>query len=87
MPCVAASDLADGRQIDFLKMDCEGSEWSILRDPSLLERTIEFCLAYHLRRRSVEELKQLVEASGHRVVECVGTNKGEEYGLIRSVHR
>jgi len=83
--CVAGSDLAEGRPIDFLKMDCEGSEWSILRDPSLLRRTKEFCLAYHLHGRSVEELKRLVAASGHRVVECVGTNKGAEYGLIRSV--
>jgi FkbM family methyltransferase len=85
--CIAGSELADGRQIDFLKMDCEGSEWSILRDPSLLKRAKEFCLAYHLYGRPVEELKRLVEASGHQVVECVGTNKGGEYGLIRSVLR
>jgi FkbM family methyltransferase len=83
--CVAGSEVAEGRQIDFLKMDCEGSEWSILRDPSLLKRAKEFCLAYHLHGRSVIELKRLIEASGHQVVECIGTNKGEEYGLIRSV--
>lgn len=49
------------------------------------EGSEEFCLAYHLHGRAVEELKQLVEASGHYMVECVGTDKGEEYGLIRSV--
>ncbi len=85
--CIAGSELADARQIDFLKMDCEGSEWSILRDPSLLERSKEFVLAYHLHGRAVAELKRLVESSGHQVVECVGTNKGDEYGLIRSVLR
>jgi len=85
--CLAGSELADGRQIDFLKLDAEGGEWSILRDPSLLRRSREFCLAYHLHGRPVEELKRLVETSGHRVVECVGTNKGEQYGVIRSVLR
>jgi len=83
--CIVGSELADGRQIDFLKMDCEGSEWSILRDPSLLRRSKEFCLAYHLNGGPVLELTRLIEASGHQVVECVGTNKGERYGLIRSV--
>ncbi len=85
--CVAASEVAEGRKIDLLKMDCEGSEWSILRDPSLLKRTKEFCLAYHLHGRSVKELKRLIEVSGHLVVECAGTDKGKEYGLIRSVLR
>lgn len=85
--CVAGSEVAEGRDIDLLKMDCEGLGWSILRDQSLLRRTKEFCLAYHLQGRSVDELKRLVEASGHVVIECIGTNKGEEYGFIRSVLR
>jgi FkbM family methyltransferase len=83
--CVAASDVAPGCQIDFLKMDCEGYEWSILKNPVLLRRTKEFCLAYHCHGRSVEELKRLIEASGHVIVDCKGTGKGDEYGMIRSV--
>jgi FkbM family methyltransferase len=82
--CVAGSDLAAGHQIDFLKMDCEGHEWAILRDPSLLKRTKEFRLAYHLHGRSVEELKRLIEAAGHRVVECFDTKDGGKYGMIHS---
>ncbi|HJQ70377.1 MAG TPA: FkbM family methyltransferase, partial [Blastocatellia bacterium] len=83
--CVAGSLVADGRQIDFLKMDCEGSEWMILKDPALLRRAKEFCLAYHLRGRPVEELKRMVEASGHLVVECFSTKGEGQYGLMRSV--
>jgi len=52
--CVAGSEVAEGRDIDLLKMDCEGSGWSILRDQSLLRRTKEFCLAYHLQGRLVD---------------------------------
>jgi FkbM family methyltransferase len=83
--CFSPSEIADGRQIDFLKMDCEGSEWTILKAASLLSRTKEFILAYHLHGRSVEELKQLVEASGHLVIECVPTKGEGQYGLLRSV--
>jgi FkbM family methyltransferase len=83
--CVAASEVAEGRQIDFLKMDCEGAEWTILRDPSLLARTEELRLAYHLEGRSVEELRALVEQSGHRIVRRYDTKENGKYGMIHSV--
>ncbi|MFL6210395.1 MAG: FkbM family methyltransferase [Pyrinomonadaceae bacterium] len=86
VPCVAASEVADGRPIDLLKMDCEGSEWSILRDPSLLGRTREFCLAYHLiDGHTSEELQALIARSVHRIVRWHDTDKGEKYGLIHSI--
>jgi len=83
--CVAASDLGDAREIDLLKMDCEGSEWTILRDRSLLRRTKEFCLEYHLfDGHSLDELRGLIEASGHRIVKLGGTKDGGKFGLLQS---
>jgi FkbM family methyltransferase len=82
---VAASEVAEARTIDFLKMDCEGAEWTILGDPSLLARTKELRLAYHLEGRSVEELRELVERSGHRIVRQYDTKENGKYGMIHSV--
>lgn len=76
----------DGCKIDLLKVDCEGSEWTILRDPSLLRHTKEFCLEYHLfAGHSLDELRELIEASGHLVVNLHNTKDGGEFGVIRSV--
>ena len=66
---IAASQVADGRPIDLLKMDCEGSEWTILKDTSLLGRTKDLVLEYHAwEGHTVEELHSLVEKGGHRIL-------------------
>ncbi|MFB2833822.1 FkbM family methyltransferase [Floridanema evergladense] len=83
---IAASEVAESRQIDLLKMDCEGSEWSILRDKSLLQRTQYFCLEYHLYdERSIKDLKTLIQESGHQISRIsYNTAYGEKFGLLWS---
>lgn len=83
--CVGCSDVAEGKQIDFLKMDCEGHEWSILKNRDLLSRTKEFCVAYHLHGRPLAELRWMVESAGHRIVRTVHTKGNGQYGMLRSV--
>jgi FkbM family methyltransferase len=86
--CIAASEVAEGRDIDLLKIDSEGSEWSILRDPSLLGRARELCLEYHLfDGHTLEEMRALITESGHRVVALGNTKDSGKFGVIRSVLR
>lgn len=67
--CVSPSEVAEGVQIDLLKMDCEGSEWSILQDTQLLRRTHNFCMEYHLfDKQTIQDLQELIEKAGHRIV-------------------
>jgi FkbM family methyltransferase len=84
--CMAASELAEGRKIDLLKMDCEGSEWSILQDTNLLKRTQHFCLEYHLYdNHTVEELQELIEKSGHRILRTSSNSAYDgKFGLLWS---
>jgi FkbM family methyltransferase len=83
--CVAASELAEGRPIDFLKMDCEGSEWSILQDLTLLERAQVCGLEYHLHDgHTLAELKELMGRAGHHVVDVSNTKEDGKFGVIRS---
>jgi FkbM family methyltransferase len=83
--CIAACEVGEGRQIDLLKMDCEGSEWSILRDSGLLGRTRVFCLEYHLHNgHTFSELTCLIEKAGHKIISNDKIKNGGEFGIIHS---
>jgi FkbM family methyltransferase len=80
--CIAASAVASGRPIDFLKMDCEGSEWAILQDTTLLNRAKEACLEFHL-----VDTHSLIEKADHRVVRISNTKENGKFGVIHSMHK
>jgi FkbM family methyltransferase len=58
------------RRVRLLKLDCEGSEWSILSTSQRLDLIDEVCGEYHLApegkhpERSVEALHQMLEPEG-----------------------
>jgi hypothetical protein len=66
---IASSDVANGRDIDILKLDCEGAEWEILSSGSLLKRARVCMMEYHeVGGYKLQELKDIIHAFGHRVI-------------------
>jgi FkbM family methyltransferase len=54
-----------GGVVDFLKLDCEGSEWSILKDPSGFKKVRSLGMEYHLRdAHTVDELLATLAGMG-----------------------
>jgi len=70
-----------GGQIDLLKMDCEGSEWSILEDSKLLEKINNITFEYHLwaNGESHSYPLYLLRKSGFKIID---TQPSTDFGII-----
>ncbi|HLX62132.1 MAG TPA: FkbM family methyltransferase [Planctomycetota bacterium] len=70
VPCVAFATALEriGGKIDFLKMDCEGGEWSIFRDARSFQAVRGLGMEYHLfDGHTLAELTDTVRAMGFTI--------------------
>ena len=97
VPCVRLPDMLDARnikQIDFLKLDCEGAEYGILASLQDwgLQRIQRIALEYHpvqgasVATHSGEALEQLLRAAGFEVTRIPQKNQAG-LGIIYASRR
>lgn len=83
---VCADQIADGKVIDILKLDCEGAEWQILKYSSILMRSKYLYMEYHLTEgHSLKELENIITECGHKITKISpkdGCNN--EFGMLWS---
>lgn len=67
--------------IDLLKMDCEGSEWGILRDTESLKKVNNITLEYHLwaNQKTHEDAKNLLAIQGFKIIKHLPCS---DFGII-----
>ena len=72
-------------QVDLLKIDCEGAEFSILEDspPAIFDRVSHIFLEYHdwVPGKNHRDLKKLLEARGYKVQDFPNS-KMKELGFL-----
>lgn len=70
-----------GGQIDLLKMDCEGSEWSILEDSKLLQKINNITFEYHLWANGEAHSYPLylLRKNGFRIID---SKPSTDFGII-----
>jgi FkbM family methyltransferase len=70
-----------GSQVDLVKLDCEGSEWSILRDHEAWERVRFLTMEFHLwAGYSLEDLKSRISHLGFRISHL--QESGTDFGIL-----
>ena len=66
----------DSKELDLLKLDCEGSEFEILKDSTNLRKCKFITLEYHiLEDQHLESLKTLLSNAGFQVIQMNKRNK------------
>ena len=69
-----------GGQVDLLKIDCEGAEWDIFRNPEPFKNIKSIRMEYHLTEgRSIEDVKEVINKLGF-TLEHLEENSG--FGIV-----
>ncbi len=91
IPCVAFGDAIErmGGQVDLLKLDCEGGEWSLFEDVESWKRIGALTMEYHLWAKpgsTLEDLRQKLTELGF---ETLAVKEGEDgtFGMLRARNR
>lgn len=71
IPQVAFSEAVKriGGKVDLVKLDCEGAEWSILKDRRAWENVGHLTMEYHLfeQQQTHDEIGRLIDAAGFKI--------------------
>ena len=66
--------------MDLLKLDCEGAEWDIFRDPKPFANVQSVRMEYHLTEgKTLTDLRKIVESLGY-VIDHLEENTG--FGIV-----
>jgi FkbM family methyltransferase len=69
-----------GGQVDLLKIDCEGAEWDIFRNPEPFKSIKAVRMEYHLTEgRIIEDIKEVINKLGF-TLEHLEENSG--FGIV-----
>ncbi len=83
---ISPEQVAEGKQIDILKLDCEGAEWQILNNYSLLKRSKYLYMEYHLNQsNTIEDMQKIIENSGHKIIKIAPKSGcANQFGMLWS---
>jgi FkbM family methyltransferase len=65
--------------VDFVKMDCEGAEWDILKDVQSWQKVKTLAMEYHLDEKSgrtFDKIKQTVEGLDFKIYQHLPSGEG-----------